>query len=94
MSKAPYHYHGNKDTDAAIYEELKHADYDTYIAIRTKYRKDFMNSRPYKSTVTARGTDKFPNEWGRTLKNLKAMFNYTPPIKRNAWGDLLRSEGM
>lgn len=92
MSSAPYYYHGSKEFAAQVYDEIKHADYDTYIAIRTKYRKAFIDSRPYKATVTARGADKFPVEWQRTLRNLKELYNFTPPTKRNTWGDLLKGE--
>lgn len=95
MTQAPYYYFGDTDFAEMIYPELKDADYDEYMAVRKKYKLTFLNSRPYKATVTARGADKFNNEWSRTLKNLKALFGYTPPARRpRTWSDLLRSEGM
>lgn len=95
MAKAPYYYFGDKKFAEMIYPELKDADYDTYMAVRRKYRLTFINSRPYKATVTARGADKFGIEWSRTLKNLREMYGYKTPTKNpNTWSDLLRSEGM
>lgn len=79
---APYYYFGDKSFAEQVYPSLKDADYDTYQAIRAHYRHTFMESRPYSSAYNARGQDKFGGEWGRTLKNLKELYGYTPP-RRN-----------
>lgn len=94
MSKAPYYYYGHTDFAAMVYPEVKAANYDEYQAVRKKYKMAFLNSRPYKSTINSKGECKFNSEWGRVLKNLKAMYGYVPPRKNPCtWSDLLRAEG-
>jgi hypothetical protein len=79
---APYIYHGNKIADERIYAELKDLPtYEAYDVVRERYKKYFVNSRPYRATVTGRGVSRFPSEWGKTLKNLKTMYGYEPPKK-------------
>ena len=94
MTTAPYYYYGHKDFAAQVYPEVKDADYDTYMAVRKKYKMAFLQSRPYADTRNARGECKFNAEWGRTLKLLKELYGYKPPNKAPAtWSALLRSEG-
>lgn len=89
---APYYYYGHKDFAAQVYEELRNADYETYRDIRQKYRMAFVDSRSHAEATDAKGYSRFPSEWNRTLKNLKAMFGYTPP-KQTTWGKTLREHG-
>lgn len=92
---APFIYHGNKDVDAKIYEELKLCkDFAAYKEVRDKYNKYFTASRPYRSTVTNRGQPRFPMEWNRTLKNLKEMYGFVAPSRTGeAFATLLRDNG-
>ena len=94
MATAPYYYHGDPKFAELVYPEVKDADYDAYMAVRKKYKLAFYNSRPYKSTINSRGECKFGAEWGRTLKNLKQLYGFTPPHKTPAtWSEVLRANG-
>ena len=89
---APYYYYGHKDFATQVYAEVKDADYETYKDIRQKYRMAYANSRSHADATNYAGYSKFPSEWNRTLKNMKAMFGYIPP-KQGTWSALLREEG-
>lgn len=95
MATAPYYYHGDKKFAEMVYPELQACTtYAEYDQVKTKYKMAFLNSRPYRSTVTNKGASRFPAEWNRTLKNLKEMYGYTPPTKSaKVWEELLRENG-
>lgn len=94
MATAPYYYHGDVKFAEMVYPELKDKEYDEYVVIRKKYKMAFYNSRPYKHTINSRGECKFNSEWSRTLKNLKALYDYAPPRKNPCtWSEVLRANG-